>query len=76
MTPRSFAIPSSAIVRDIDNLSSLDLADLGAIFWIGSQGQPDLVATITSLQPLIVEGPRREDELYPKATTNSGSSDD
>lgn len=34
------------------------------------------MVAITFLQPLIAEGLRRKDELEPKATANSGSSDD
>lgn len=42
----SFSCPSSVTVRDIDGLSSLVFTDLGAIFWIGPQGQANLVSVV------------------------------
>lgn len=59
-------------MRDIDDLSSSFLADLGAIFWIGLQEQADPVLVITSLQSLVIDGPRREGRLKSETAVDPG----
>lgn len=52
----SFCLPSN-VVLDIDGFLSLVLANLGAIFGIGPQGQADPMAVVTTLQSLVVASP-------------------
>lgn len=64
--------PPSVVMRDNGGLASSVLVDLGAIFWMGPQGQANPVVVITSLQTLTIEGQVSEANLEPETIVFPG----